>query len=224
LAHFTSSRHGSLLCPVRFAIVSEMRWPLVGFAYLVLGVAALFAAAWRGVSPWTHPNPILTFDSNLACLTYSCLMGLAVAGLVVMASRALVGRVPRATRLHCDLRPLTYRTSNAAIILLAICSALGEELLFRGLLQPWIGLIAQAMVFGSLHQIAGPSRWVWMASATLMGIVLGSMYACAGSLAGPLFAHALINGFNFAYLRDHDPHREPRRLGGLLSLNSHRNR
>jgi membrane protease YdiL (CAAX protease family) len=201
-----------------------MRWPLVGFAYLVLGAVALLVANWRGVTPWTHPYPVLTFDSNLAQLTYSGLMGVAVAGLVVMTSRALVGRAPRATRLHCDLRPLTYKTSNAAIILLAICSALGEELLFRGLLQPWMGLLGQALVFGCLHQIGGPSRWVWMASATLMGIILGAMYACTGSLVGPLIAHALINGLNFAYLRDFDPHKEPRRLGGLLSLNSRRNR
>lgn len=147
-----------------------------------------------------------------------------MAGLVVVATRVLVGRVPFVTRFHSELRPLTHMMSNGGIVALAASSALGEELLFRGLLQPWIGLILQALIFGSLHQIRGPSRWVWLASATLMGIVLGSMYALTGSLVGPLLAHALINGLNLTHLRDFDPHKAPRRLGGLLSLDGHRNR
>jgi membrane protease YdiL (CAAX protease family) len=141
-----------------------------------------------------------------------------------MTTRLLVGRVAIATRFHCELRPLTYKMSNGAIVTLAASSALGEELLFRGLLQPWIGIVLQSLIFGSLHQMRGPSRWVWVASATLMGIILGAMYACTGSLVGPLLAHALINAFNLMHLRDFDPQKEPRRLGGLLSLDGHRNR
>jgi membrane protease YdiL (CAAX protease family) len=126
--------------------------------------------------------------------------------------------------LHTELRPLTYKLPTTGIVLLAISSAFGEELLFRGLLQPWVGLFLQALIFGVLHQTGGPSRWVWMGSATAMGLILGAMYACAGSLVGPLLAHALINGFNLVHLRDFDPHKGPRRLGGLLSLDGHRHR
>ena len=201
-----------------------MRWPLVGLAYVLLGVAALWAAAWRGISPFEHPHPLLLMESGWAQLTYSGLVGVAVAGLIVMANRALVGRVAFITRLHADLRPLAYRMSGAAMMMLALSSAFGEELLFRGLLQPWIGLTGQALLFGSLHQVGGPSRWVWMTWATLMGLILGLMYLCTGSLVGPLFAHALINGINLAHLRNFDPHKEPRRLGGLLSSTQHRSR
>jgi membrane protease YdiL (CAAX protease family) len=132
--------------------------------------------------------------------------------------------VPLVTRLHDELRPLTHKLPTAGIVLLAISSAFGEELLFRGLLQPWIGLVLQALIFGSLHQTGGPGRWVWMGSATAMGLIFGAMYACAGSLVGPLLGHALINGFNLVHLRDFDPHKVPRRLGGLLSLDGHRHR
>lgn len=208
----------------RFAIVWTMRWPLVGVAYLILCAGALLAASWRGISPWVYPQPVLAFDSPVSQHVYSALLGMAVAGLVVVGTRLLVGRVGFATRFHGELRPLTYRMSNTAIALLAVSSALGEELLFRGLLLPWIGLIPQALIFGSLHQIRGPSRWVWITSATIMGITLGAMHACTGSLVGPLLAHALINGLNLLHLRDFDPHKEPRRLGGLLSLDGHRDR
>jgi uncharacterized protein len=201
-----------------------MRWSLVGFAYVVLGVGALLAAAWRGVSAWTHPHPVLSLGSGLEQITYSALVGIAVAGLIVMMTRALVGRVAFATRLHSELRPLAYKMSAGIMVMLALTSAFGEELLFRGLLQPWIGLLLQALIFGSLHQVGGPSRWVWMTFATLMGLIFGGMYACTGSLVGPLISHALINAINLAHLRNFDPHPEPRRLGGLLSLGNHRSR
>jgi membrane protease YdiL (CAAX protease family) len=56
---------------------------------------------------------------------------------------------------------------------------------------------------------------VWAGWATLVGLLLGSIFALTGSLAGPVAAHALVNGLNLSYLKNYDP--EPRRgLGGLL--------
>jgi membrane protease YdiL (CAAX protease family) len=102
---------------------------------------------------------------------------------------------------------------------LAALSAIGEELLFRGLLEPWLGLVPQALLFGIVHQIPGRSRWVWVTWATVIGLALGAMFELTGSLAGPLAAHALINGCNLLYLKRHDP--EPQhRLGGLLGQRS----
>jgi membrane protease YdiL (CAAX protease family) len=101
------------------------------------------------------------------------------------------------------------------MIVMAALSAFGEEMLFRGLLGPAIGVVPQALVFGAAHQISGPSRWVWVAWATLVGLALGGMFQLTGSLIGPIAAHALVNALNLAYLKAHDP--APRRsLGGLL--------
>lgn len=201
-----------------------MRWPLVAVAYVFIGMAALGAAFWRGVSPWESQAPWIVLQVGAERWIYSGLVGSALAGLVVMATKALVGRVAFATRLHCELRPLARSMSAAAVVYLAISSSLGEELMFRGLLLPWVGLVPQAVIFGSLHQVGGPSRWVWMAWAFVMGLLLGSMYECTGSLVGPLIAHALINALNLFHLRRFDPLREPRRLGGLLSLREGRSR
>src|SRR5262249_38367946 len=78
-----------------------------------------------------------------------------------------------------------------------------------------IGLLPQALLFGAAHQIAGPSRWVWMAWATVVGLCLGAMFQLTGSLVGPLLAHALVNALNLAYLKSHDP--APQHgLGGLF--------
>ena len=201
-----------------------MRWPLVAIAYVLIGVVAIGGAYWRGFSPWSHPDPWLVFDDNTERWIYSGLLGATVAGLVVMSTRALVGRVAFATRLHCELRPLARTMSTGTILYLAASSSLGEELLFRGLLTPWIGLVPQAVFFGLLHQVGGPSRWVWMGWALAMGLLLGVMYQCTGSLVGPLSAHALINAINLLRLKTFDPLREPKRLGGLLSLGEDRSR
>lgn len=201
-----------------------MRWPLVGIAYILIGIAASLVAWWRGVPVWTHPRPWVVLDFGLERSVYSGLVGVAIAGLVVMITRALVGRVAFATKLHAELRPLARSMSTTTVVYLALTSAFGEELLFRGLLEPWVGLVPQALVFGLLHQVGGPSRWVWMGWATVMGLTLGAMFHCTGSLVGPVLAHAMINAVNLSHLKSFDPHREPRRLGGLLSLRTDRSR
>jgi membrane protease YdiL (CAAX protease family) len=105
--------------------------------------------------------------------------------------------------------------SSLGVVGLALLSAVGEELLFRGVLQPGIGLLGQAALFGLLHQMPGPSRWVWSLWATLVGLLLGAAFELTGTLTGPIVAHALVNGLNLSYLKQTDLVPE-RALGGLL--------
>src|SRR5262249_42542011 len=128
----------------------------------------------------------------------------ALASGAVFATRILVARYGWARRLHAELRPVALGLSSGHIALLAGLSSLGEELLFRGLLVPWVGVALSSVLFGLAHQIKGPSRWVWVAWAIVVGAMFGSIFALTGSLVGPLLAHAVINGVNLTFLRDHD--------------------
>jgi membrane protease YdiL (CAAX protease family) len=56
-----------------------------------------------------------------------------------------------------------------------------------------------------LHQLPGPSRWIWVSWAFLVGLALGALFELTGSLLGPLAAHALVNGVNLSFLKNHDP-------------------
>ena len=192
------------------------RWVHFAFAYASLAVASgAIGLVWLNHSPFVHPEPWLLFagsDNHV----YSAALGLAFGALVVVATRLLVTRVSWARRLHCELRPLTSGIPTAGIVVLAVLSALGEELLFRGLIAPWLGLIPQALIFGLAHQIRGASRWVWAGWATAVGLALGAVFQLSGSLLGPLLAHALINGLNLHFLKSHDPDVGRRGLGGLL--------
>jgi uncharacterized protein len=138
-------------------------------------------------------------------LLSSAVLGLSLALGVIVMTRVAVARFDWARRLHSDLRPVALDLSLGQILLLAGLSSLGEELLFRGLLTPLIGVAPSAILFGLAHQIRGPSRWVWAGWAMGVGLGMGVIFALTGSLVGPLLAHAVVNAVNLSYLRDHDP-------------------
>jgi membrane protease YdiL (CAAX protease family) len=68
-------------------------------------------------------------------------------------------------------------------------AALGEELLFRGAMQPLMGLVPTALVFGLLH--ATSAAHVMLAG--LLGFVLGWLFQWSGSLWPPIVAHLSID-------------------------------
>src|SRR5690606_27765149 len=109
--------------------------------------------------------------------------------------------------------------SPAGVIVLAGLSAIGEELLFRGLLQPAVGLLPQALLFGIVHQMRGPSRWVWVTWATVVGLGLGIIFQLTGAIVGPIVAHAIVNGLNLSYLKHHDVGAQ-HSVGGLMGPRS----
>jgi membrane protease YdiL (CAAX protease family) len=192
-----------------------LRWGRFAAAYALIGVAsAAVALAWRG-NPLFHPQPLIALGETQGHV-YSLAVGLTLGALIVMLTRLMVPRFEWARRLHRELRPIARAVSPGGIVALALLSAFGEELLFRGLLQPWVGVVPQALIFGLLHQMRGPSRWVWAGWATAVGLLLGVVFQVSGSLIGPIAAHALINGLNLWYLKSHDPEPQRRSLGGLL--------
>jgi membrane protease YdiL (CAAX protease family) len=181
----------------------------VAGAYAVLSAFAVaLALAFREGAPWEHPRPWLRLG-GVASIGLSALLGLALALAVVAMTRIAVRHSRWARRLHEDLRPVARDLSLGQILLLAGLSSLGEELLFRGLLTPLLGVGAGAVLFGLAHQIKGPSRWVWVGWATLVGAALGAIFALTGSLVGPLLSHAVVNAVNLSFLRDHDPEGHP---------------
>jgi hypothetical protein len=193
-----------------------IRWGRFAAAYAFIGAAAaVVSVIWRDGSPLLFPDPWLRLEAGVSH-AYSLVLGAAFGALTVVLTRPLVARFGWARQLHSELRPIARMISAAGIAVLAVLSAVGEELLFRGLLQPWLGLVPQALLFGLAHQLPGPSRWVWVTWATIMGFALGAMFQLTGSLVGPLVAHAIINGLNLLYLKTHDPDPQRRALGGLL--------
>jgi membrane protease YdiL (CAAX protease family) len=111
----------------------------------------------------------------------------------------IIGRVLVALILHW--RPLhviaerldglvaweTLRTPDYVTI--ASLAALGEEPLFRGVLQPSIGLLPTGVLFGLLHA----TSVAHVVLACILGLLLGWLYQWSGSLWSPIAAHLAID-------------------------------
>ena len=137
-------------------------------------------------------------------LALSPLIGLAVALAVVFLSRFVVHRFEWARRLHTDFRSLLGPLSGREILILAVASAVGEELLFRGALQPMIGIWPQAVIFALLHIGPGTRFLPWTLSAFAVGLVFGWLFHATGDLGGPIVAHFAINFLNLHFIARFD--------------------
>lgn len=81
---------------------------------------------------------------------------------------------------------------------LAMTSAVGEELLFRGGLQSSVGLWAASLIFGLVHVPPRKEMAPWPVFAGVVGLLLGWIYVYTGTLAGPIAGHFTINFVNLA--------------------------
>lgn len=181
-----------------------------GLTLVTLGIAFARGKSPIGTEPWIGLP-------DVAGHAISIVGGLVVAGITVLASRAFVRRWSWARALHNDLRPTIRDAGDVTLVVLGVASALAEELFFRGLLVPTVGLVFSSLAFGALHQLRGRVGWVWSGWATVMAVLFGVLFLATGSLLGPIVAHAAINVANLRFIRDTevDPPK-PRRLGGLL--------
>ena len=141
-----------------------------------------------------------TEGSTTTWLMVSPVVGIALGLAFVSLSRLSVRRWRWARRLHADFRSILGQLSTAEILILAVASAVGEELLFRGALLPWLGIWAQAFIFALLH--VGPSRRFlpWTASALVVGLFFGWLYQATGDLGAPIVCHFTINCLNLHFI------------------------
>ena len=73
--------------------------------------------------------------------------------------------------------------------MISAAAGVGEEILFRGVMTPWIGMIAANIVFGLCHAANLPL----FLFATGMGFYLSAVYALSGNLLAPILVHAIYD-------------------------------
>jgi membrane protease YdiL (CAAX protease family) len=91
------------------------------------------------------------------------------------------------------------RASWLSLLAVSAAAGIGEEVLFRGALQPlvlrwtdpWLGVAAVSLFFGLLHA----ASWMYFLIATLMGAYLGFLTYYYDDLIAPIVVHA---GYDFA--------------------------
>ncbi|MSP16205.1 MAG: CPBP family intramembrane metalloprotease [Myxococcales bacterium] len=180
------------------------RTTLVTGFYGALGLVALGIGAARGdLDLYRLGAPVAPLElsaSPVLTLLVGPMVGVAVGLLVVFLTRLCTHRFDWARQLHRDFRGLLGVLSPREIVALAVASSIGEELLFRGAILPWLGLGWSALLFGALH--VGPStRFLpWTLSALLVGVLFGALLLVTGNLGAPIAAHFTVNLMNLRYI------------------------
>ncbi|MDH4247006.1 MAG: CPBP family intramembrane metalloprotease [Deltaproteobacteria bacterium] len=186
---------------VRYAMPRPSHSRLVTFALLFY--LPMMASGVIAVSPGT-----LWIPSPSGMLTG---VGLALAGawLVVALSRQVTRSTPWGRRLRLEFRTLLQGVDSRQILLLALGSSLGEEILFRGVLHPRLGLWVTALMFGAMHLPPRLALWPWTFFALVMGVALGLLTDYSQTLWPAIVLHFIINYFNLHHIVEPDPGEPP---------------
>ena len=206
---------------VRFFFLSSMEqpsnnsiWPACIFELGLGGFGVLIAyvgGIWEPVRWNTIGVPYET--SSLDDFGWHCLWG-AIATLPMFAAVGILSRLPLASLKELsrlvdqEVRPMFAGQSIFALFVAALCAGIGEELLFRWMLQAgftialdfsgaaWVGLGIGAIIFGLMH-------WLTPAYAIIAGFIgayLGIVMMLTGSLLSAIVAHALYDFVVLVYL------------------------
>ena len=161
---------------------------------LLLALAGTWSAL-RGLDLMEAMRPSLAATSIGA----ACGLALAVTLPLITASWASRVLVLRGLRRAWDWLESGIGPSLGVreILVLAFCSAVSEEIFFRGVLQREVGIVAASAVFGLLHPL-GTAYVLW---ASAVGAGLGALFVATGSLAAPAAAHGVYNLVALLYLR-----------------------
>ena len=103
-----------------------------------------------------------------------------------------------------EVIPLLGESSWSEIALVSFSAGVGEEMLFRGVVQPsfgsWLGLpwglVIASVLFGLFH----PISVTYMIIAAILGLYLGAVMFAGGNLISVIVVHALYDFAALSYL------------------------
>lgn len=171
----------------------------------LIRLACVFYAAVFGLAllvGWLADDALLFAGSETAELAplRDVGVGLVAAAFVIVLSEWLTRNASWADRMAAELGRVLGRRTPAECALLAAVSAVAEEALFRGALQPLLGWVGASLLFGLAHFAPRRELWPWTGFAVLAGLLLGWLFDATGSLIAPITAHFAINAVNLRRL------------------------
>lgn len=134
-------------------------------------------------------------------------LGLLVAVLLALGNYLLLTRAPAHWLIdgvrevyRATLVPLFSRVSPVGVVALGAAAGVGEEWLFRGVLQPVLGLTAATLLFGAAH-VGGVRMLPFGVWATLMGLLMGGLTIVTGGITAAVVAHGVYDMLALEYIR-----------------------
>ena len=186
-----------------------LRWGLIFYAAMVA-----MALLWR----WGIAQEPVWFVSRAAAEQgwapgRDILLGLLVGGALVLVSQGLTSHTGWGRRLEQAMGESLGSLKVSHALVLAGASSLGEEMLFRGALQPTVGWALASLCFGLVHFVPRRDFLPWTLFAIVAGGILGGLVIWTGNLLAAVVAHAVVNGINLPILVRRYGGREAHRPG-----------
>lgn len=120
-----------------------------------------------------------------------------VAGLAIAIPGYWISTRPWMGRVHHQYARLIHQfnLNNSDILFISCCAGIGEEILFRGAIQPYLGVLLTAIFFVAIHGYLNPKDW----RISVYGIFMTAGIAGLGFLAETngllvaIVAHTIID-------------------------------
>jgi membrane protease YdiL (CAAX protease family) len=179
-----------------------------GRRFLIL--LALILEAGLGVLAWglgclLGQPPLVSLRWEVHALLLGVPATLPLLAIFYLCLRCPVGPFARIKQFFDQvIRPFFAPCSLLTLALLSLAAGVGEEMLFRGVLQAafgrwlglWLGLAAASALFGLLHMITP----TYAVLATVMGAYLGWLWLTTENLLVVIVTHALYDWIALLYL------------------------
>jgi membrane protease YdiL (CAAX protease family) len=162
---------------------------------------------------WWNQPPLQVLDLQWRAVAEGTLAAVPLLALFAAGHRWPVGPLRRILQfLNGTVYPLLQQCSLAELALFGLAAGLGEEMLFRGVLQPALGtvlgpllgegyepaagLIAAGVLFGLAHCVTP----TYAVLAALIGFILGGLLLATGNLLVPITTHTVYDLVAIVYL------------------------
>lgn len=170
-------------------------------ALIFYGLMGTVALLWRMAIPGQSIlHPSIESAGQASTLSGALVAGLCVGLVSVAVSEVLTRWTGLGEALADVLAESLTGIGRSDAILLALASGMAEEMLFRGALQPAVGLFWASLIFGACHFLPRKELALWSVYAVAMGFAFGWLFEWTGQLLAPVVAHSIVNGINLPRL------------------------
>jgi uncharacterized protein len=161
---------------------------------IAMGITAVILLVVAKIWLRLDSTPQIPFQANVPDLLWGVILGLGITGCSALLYQLWPHyRKSADVYLQLVLKPLLWPD----MFWLGLLPGLSEELLFRGIILPslglnWTGLIVSSLCFGILH-MSGIQQWPYVLWASIVGLALGYSTFMTHNLLVPVTAHILTN-------------------------------
>ena len=104
---------------------------------------------------------------------------------------------PLRLKVITEIKEIFDNMNLAELVVISLLAGIGEEMLFRGVLQTHFGIIIASIVFGLMHSVSV----AYVIVTIIMGLYIGIIFESGGSLLVPMQLHFIYDLAALVYLK-----------------------